>query len=173
MSLPVITCWVVIVNTSSEVDEVSSISGPYSSVVTHSDVEEEVVLLVEDITPSITFWSGFCDSFSVVGFTFSIDTDELRVITRINLNKSVTSVVFNQGPTFLDVISIFLNRDITSLKNAYIIFRIDSPDNSFFSRGYKSLSSWNLFPRGSYEAIISSINTESLEDFIEERYTNK
>jgi hypothetical protein len=40
MSLPVVSSWVVIIDTSSEVDEVVGVSSPDSTVVTHGDVEE-------------------------------------------------------------------------------------------------------------------------------------
>jgi hypothetical protein len=79
--LPRVTVWVVVIDTSSEVDQMVGISGPDATVVTHGDVEEAVGLLVEDIRPSVTLWSGFGNAGSVVGFSFSGDTDELRVVS--------------------------------------------------------------------------------------------
>lgn len=78
--LPAVTVWVVVIDTSSEVDQMVGISGPNATVVTHSDVEELVALLVEDIGPAVTLGGGLSDSSSVVSFAFSRDTDELRVV---------------------------------------------------------------------------------------------
>lgn len=80
MELPSVTGWRVVIDTSSIVDRMIQVSGPNSTVVTHGDMEEFMVLLVEHIGPSITHWGGFGDTSSVVSSTFGIDTDELGVI---------------------------------------------------------------------------------------------
>jgi len=78
--LPRVTVWVVVIDTGSEVDQMVSISGPDATVVTHSDVKESVVLLVEDIGPASSLRSSLGNAHSVVSFSFSRDTDELRVV---------------------------------------------------------------------------------------------
>ena len=168
VSLPVVSSWVVIVDTSSEVDEVVGVSGPDSTVVTHGDVEESVVLLVEDVAPAVTLGGGLGNTGSVVSVTFLVDTDELGVVARVDLDKSVTRVVLDQGPTFFDVIGVLLDGDFTLNENPNIILRIDSPDDSFFSRRDQSLESIaSLLPIGTSESrSIRSVNTQSLIDFV-------
>ena len=78
--LPRVTVWVVVIDTGSEVDQMVSVSGPDATVITHGDVDELVVLLVEDIRPSVTLWSSFGNASSVVGFAFSRDTNKLGVV---------------------------------------------------------------------------------------------
>lgn len=80
MELPSVTGWRVIIDSSSVVDRMFHVSGPDSTVVTHGDMEEFMVLSVEHIGPSITHWGGFSDSSSVVSFTFGVDTNELGVV---------------------------------------------------------------------------------------------
>jgi hypothetical protein len=75
--LPVVTSNVVVINTGSVVDKVLSISSPDHTVVTHGDVEESVVLLVEDVAPTVTLWKGFDDTSSEESVSFSIDTNQL------------------------------------------------------------------------------------------------
>jgi hypothetical protein len=169
MGLPAVTSWIVVINSGSEVDQMVSISGPNSAVITHGDVDKLVALIGEDSIPGSTLWSSLSNTLSVVCFAFGIDTYKLGVVTRIDLDQCSSSVVLDKGPSFLDVISVSLYGDITGLENPNIIFRIDSPDNSFFSRRDESLSSWDLFPRGTLEGSrLIVLNANSSIDFIKE-----
>jgi len=80
MELPIVTGWCVVIDSSSIVDRMFHVSGPDSTVVTHGDMEEFMILCVEHIGPSITHRGGFGDSSSVVSFTFGVDTNELGVV---------------------------------------------------------------------------------------------
>jgi len=159
VELPVVTGKVIVVDSGSVVDQVVSISGPDHAVVAHSDVEEVHGLLVEDVAPAVTLWKGLHDTGSEEGSTFSIDTDELGVVARIDLDQSVSSVVLDQGPTVFDVVDVGSSRDITSDENPNVIFRIDGPNNTFLSSSNETLSTWNSLPRSTLE--VTFINTES------------
>jgi len=169
VGLPVGAGWVVVVDTGSEVDLVLGVGGPDATVVAHGDVEEVVVLLVEDVGPAIALGGGFGDSGSVVGFAFGVDADELGVVSRVDLDEGVSGVVLDQDPAFFDVVDVGLLGDFTSLENPNVIFRIDSPDNSFFSRGDESLSAWELLPACAPVGVhLAFFDSDSLEDLVVE-----